>query len=403
MDKKKIWIISEVFYPDETSTAYIMTNIAEALSEDAEVHVLCGPLGYGELQSSSKGLPGITFHRLNAFNFDKNNIINRLLRLLFLSMGMFFYGLFKINKKDSVFLVTNPALSIPLFSLLKKVKKFNYSILVHDVFPENLIPANIIRSKSNLIYMGLKSVFNWSYRKADKLIVLGRDMADIMSGKTKNKTEISIIENWADLENIQVSTFEENDLIEELGLRDKIVFLFAGNLGRLQGLSYLMELIKEVDNNLLHFVFVGNGALLEKLNDFAKTEELNNVTFLGSLPRSKQNVFLNACHFGIVTLEQEVYGLGVPSKTYNILASGRPVFFIGNKKSEVAQMINEFKCGVCFDKDERAETINFLNTLNERNLQVFRLMGLQARSVAEGNYAKEAILNKFKKIMLNEV
>lgn len=401
MKKQKIWIVSEVFYPDETSTAYIMTSIAENLGKFADVHVLCGPDGYGSITNQTKNLQNVTIHRLNLFNFNKNNIFLRLLRVILLSFGMFFFGLFKIQKEDKLILVTNPAFSIPLFSFLKKLKGFSYYILVHDVFPENLIPARIIKSKSIFLYKCLKYLFNSSYKKADKLLVLGRDMETIMREKTSSSANITIIENWADLKNINPLSFQNNELITLHKLQDKIVFLFAGNLGRVQGLEYLLEIISTIKNDLIHFLFIGEGALLSELKSTSNKNELRNVSFLGTFPRTEQSKFLNASHFGVVTLEEEVVGLGVPSKSYNIMAAGKPIFFIGNQNSEIALMLKQYSCGVTFSMHQKQEIINFLNHLNKNNLETYLSMGALGREIAESHYSKETILLKFKNVILN--
>ncbi|GAB1462410.1 glycosyltransferase family 4 protein [Pedobacter sp.] len=398
----KVWVVSEVFYPDETSTAYILTHIANELATQADVHVICGPSGYGDIKGSDLNLSKISFHRINLFNLDKNKLLQRLLRLIILSFSMFFIGLMKIGRRDKVLLVTNPAFAIPLFSLLRKLKGFNYFILVHDVFPENLIPAGLIKSSKNFLYRLLTSIFNWSYASANKLFVLGRDMKEVMRRKIGEKTKISIIENWSQTDEIYLTDFQHNELTAAKNLKEKIVLLFAGNLGRLQALEKYFEVIAKVKNPNVHFAFVGDGALLPHLKEIVAQNEIKNVSFWGSFPRDKQVVFLNASHFGVITLEEEVYGLGVPSKTYNILAAAKPVLFLGNKKSEVAMLTEEDRCGISFSWDQSLEIIKFIESLNERTITEYEVLGSRGRILAETKFSKENILNKFKLEILGD-
>jgi hypothetical protein len=378
-----------------------MTSISEKLAGHADIHVLCGPSGYDGIAGSNQEFKNVTIHRLSAFDFDKNNILLRLFRLLFLSAGMFFFGLFKVKKKDTLLLVTNPALSIPLFALLKLIKHFSFFILVHDVFPENLIPGGVIKASSNPVYKILKLIFNWSYKKADKLIVLGRDMFDIMASKTNYPEKITIIENWADITNVTPEDFSKNRIIIEEGLKDKIVFLFAGNIGRLQGLEFIFELLQGVKNPNIHFLFVGSGAMLPILKKKKRELGLQNLSFLGSYPRNQQQLFLNASHFGVVTLEQSFYGLGVPSKSYNILAAGKPIFFLGNKNSEIFLMVKETGCGIAFSQDQKEEILIFLNNLRSEDLQFYQEIGLKGRVLVMDKYSKDIILDKFKKELID--
>ena len=102
---------------------------------------------------------------------------------------------------------------------LKKKKGFELNILVHDVFPENTRPAGLKLP----MYSLFKYIYDKAYTKADQLIVLGRDMANVLEqkvGKWENP-KVTIIENWADIGNIKPQPFPEG----------KIILEYAGNIG----------------------------------------------------------------------------------------------------------------------------------------------------------------------------
>lgn len=98
-------------------------------------------------------------------------------------------------------LVTNPAPVVALISSLRKKCQFKLNILVHDVFPENTIPAGLKLPK--IAYILLKNIFDKAYGRADQLIALGRDMKQVLEQKVaglENHPKVTIIENWADLD-----------------------------------------------------------------------------------------------------------------------------------------------------------------------------------------------------------
>ena len=403
LKRQKVWVVSEMFYPEEVSTAYIMTRIADAIAADADVHVICGPIGYDKIiaDDAKNQTFSFTYHRIKTFNANKNNIIGRLLRLLTLSLGMFFKGLWNIQKEDTVFIVTNPAFIIPFYAFIKKLKKNRLIVLVHDVFPENLIPSKVISSEKNIAYQVIKPLFNWGYRKANKLIVLGIDMLEVMRSKTSRYQHIEIIENWAETETITPMDIEANTLITEYHLQNKIVFNFAGNLGRVQGLEFLFKVIAQVTNPNVHFLFIGSGAMLPQLQQYVIDNHITCVTFAGNQPRSQQQLFLNAAIFGLVTLAAELYGLGVPSKSYNIMAAGKPILFIGNKDTEISKMVRLEKCGYAFDGNDEVKLVDFFNNLNPAALCDIAIMGQTARMLAETKYQQNIILKKFKSAILS--
>lgn len=391
---KRIWIITEMFHPDETATSYILTKIADKLTENFEVGVICGPVDKSSRLTDEPLNEKIKLRRSNRFNFNKNNILLRCIKFVGISIILTFKALRHVHKGDKVLIVTNPAPMLLLFSMIRKLKRIELSILVHDVFPENTLAANMVKSEKSIIYRMSKWLFNKSYSCADKLIVLGRDMKEVMIKKTKKKeTDIHIIENWADIDNIYP---KEVDRKEVLGIdcTGKIVVQYAGNIGRVQGLKELLECFKESNNNNIHLALWGDGAMLPELKQYVKDNNMSNVSFHGAYMRNQQNDILNACDISIITLSENMYGLGVPSKSYNIMAAGSAILFIGHPKSEIALCTKEFGLGYTINNN-KSDIIDFFKNLKSSDIEKVQKMGAAARVASENHYSQDAILNKF--------
>lgn len=370
---KKLWIISEPFPPDETSTGYIMGEIANALASKYKVCIICGPDVYDKrkkLDIDNKFIldDRICVHRAKGVGLDKNTIFGKIGSFLLMTWQMTRLAKRLIHKEDKALMVTNPATMLPFVAQLKKNKGFELTVLVHDVFPENTIPANMKIPCYNFI----KNIFDKAYSTADQLIVLGRDMKKVLEAKTMKynpKLKIQIIENWADTETITPQPFPQGNIKVE----------YAGNIGRLQCLNHFMDSLPEG----IEFHIYGTGAM----EDCLKKRKQPNVYFHGAYYRSQQNEILGNCHFALVTLQQGTYGLGVPSKTYNILASGRPIIFIGPKDSEIELVVKENGIGYV----GLPEKWDDIASIQE--------MGHRARHLAEVKYSKEIILRRFATIL----
>lgn len=364
-EKQRLWIISELFPPEETSTAYIMGEIAEALSHKYDVGVLCGPEIYDpsrkRADNSITTLKNYSIFRSESHTFNKNSLTGK--AKSFLSTTFSIYKLAKkhIKQGDKVLMVTNPAPLILLMSRLKRKRNLELNILVHDVFPENTVAAGIKLP----FYGSVKRMFDKAYGKADKLIALGRDMAELLKRKTNGKVEVQIIGNWGDFDNIQARPMPDTE---------KIVLQYAGNIGRVQGLDTIVETLPgDIE---LHFY--GSGAMEETLKENNKP----NVFFHGPYTRSEQSDILEKCHISLVTLNDKMYGLGTPSKTYNILASGRPILYFGPKNSEIELLIKEHNIG-------------FVGWPEHWEIDTLHEMGKRARLVGEQFYSEKSILQKF--------
>lgn len=390
MSKQRLWIISELFYPDETSTGFILTEMANKLVEKYDVHVICGPEIYDKKKSRDKNSQqtldkSISLHRIDNINLDKDKLISRLLRFFVASQRLYKIAKSHINKEDKVLLVTNPPLLISLIANLKKKVGFEFILLVHDVFPENVLAAGL--KIPRFVYTMTKYVLDKSYAKADKLIALGRDMKAVLEQKVKGKgkPEICIVENWADVDNIHPIETNPNE---------KIIIGYAGNIGRGQGLLEFLEVYRQVNNNELSLQFWGSGAVENSLKDFVSKHKIRDVKFHGPFFRSQQNEVLNACDIALVKLAKNMLGIGVPSKTYNILAAGKPILYIGHPDSEIALEIKEHNIGFSYDNDNITGLIEFLENLNRDNILNLKEKSLNARKLAENKYSQKVILDK---------
>jgi glycosyltransferase involved in cell wall biosynthesis len=389
------WIISQVFYPDETSTGYVMTKIAETLSDNQTVNVICGNADYQSksLNASSKLNGNINIMRVNTPALDKNRLRNRLLVFVLFTWAVFFRILFKIKKGDSVVVVTNPPTLIVLVGILKKVKRFRYSIIMHDVFPENAVAAGALKADSFLYKFSL-SFFNFSYRQADSLICLGKDMAERFIAKGIETSKISIIQNWADHHNIKPEPAIDRNAYFNMNLDGKVVLQFAGNIGRVQGLEEFIKLFRKAANPSLVLVIIGDGAHKKILERYVQSNNIENVFFLDSKPRAEQQTFLNSCDIGLVTVSEGMYGLGIPSKVYNIMSAGKAIFYIGDAGSEIDNYVQQNDIGWSFSWHDEQATIARLASLHPGKLITQK--GETARQFVLAHFTQDIILQKYK-------
>lgn len=387
----RIIVVSELFYPDGTSTAHILTKIADHLHNEHEILVLAGPESYGtdNIKGLSIGDKPYPIKRVSIGEYDKNQLCSRAFRLFSTSLKL---GnlLWKNSKKgDYVLIVTNPAPFIIIASIIKKLRRFKLNILVHDVFPENAVVAGVVKSQKNLAYKTVQYLFSKAYQSADNIVVLGRDMKEIFKEKFKRKRRkpyISIIENWADPLPKNFNAEQKTD--------HKIRILYAGNIGRCQGLEHFLEIYEKVANPNVQLILRGGGAMVPEIKKMI--DKSNSQVELGGIySREEQFDILSSCDIALVTLAEGMYGLGVPSKSYNIMASGKPILFIGNPESEIALTIKEKNLGFVFDNHDVEGLGNWLSKLSSNDIIDFEIKGANAIKAATNEYSEKAILLKY--------
>ncbi len=398
-NKQTLWVISELYYPEETSTGYYLTRIAEGLTDDFEVKVLCGQPNY-----SARGTraPKIEIHKnveiFRAFGttLDKNVIPFRVINMLTLSLSIFFKALFKFRRGDKVLVVTTPP-SLPFITAFAALfRGAGYILLIHDNYPEIMFAVE--KMKEDSFSANVLNFFNrWLYKYAGKIIVVGRDMKELVAKKTFGlDIPIATIPNWAELETVEPKLRKGNKLLAELGLQEKFVFLYAGNMGYPNDLESIVRCAEKLlTEKHFHFIFLGAGVKKSWLEREVAAKKLENITILAPKPRSEQTDFLNACDVALVSLVKKMRGVSMPSRTYNILAVGKPILALTESDSELAQVVSEDNVGWNVPSCEPEKLLKVIHEIYESRENLDE-MGKRARQSALEKYSFETAIKLYR-------
>ncbi|HEX8247818.1 MAG TPA: glycosyltransferase family 4 protein [Pyrinomonadaceae bacterium] len=391
-ERTRLWVVTELYYPEMTSTGYYLTRIAEGLAKDFDVKVLCGQPNY-----SARGVSApareiyneVEIFRCLGTRLDKNVIPFRLINMLTLGASVFFKALFNFKKGDRILVVTTPP-SLPFITAFAALARgAAYTLLIHDNYPEILIAVEKTNRDSFLVKT-LNFFNRWLYKYASKIVVVGRDMKVLVEEKTSGlDIPIATIPNWAELETVEPKPRAENKLLQELNLADKFVFLYAGNMGYpndLESIVWCADKLKRDEK--FHFVFLGAGVKRKWLEREVVEKGFRNVTILEPRPRGEQNVFLNACDVALVSLVKKMWGVSMPSRTYNILAAGKPILALTEADSELARVVSEEKVGWSVAPNEPEKLLETIYRIYAEREKLAE-MGKRARRSAVEKYSPE--------------
>ena len=403
--KKKLWVVTELYYPEDNQTGYYLTRIAEGLAEDFDVKVICGQPNYaarGTRAPKRETHRGVEIFRVWGTTLDKNVLAFRLLNMLTLGVSMFLASLRKIAKGEDALVVSAPP-SLPFgTAVAAKIRRAEYSLIIQDKYPEILTAVG--KSKPDSFFIRLLNNLNRRlYNSAKKIIVVGRDMKKLVGGQMNdnqaNNSKIAVIQNWASLEEVEPLPRNTNPLLAELNLSDKFVFLYAGNMGHPQDLESIVECAEKLRNDArFHFLFIGSGVKRKWLEREVSEKHLSNVTVIAPRPRSEQKIFLNACDVGLVPLVNRMYGVAMPSRTYNFLAAGKPILALTDELSEVAMVIEDDQVGWFVPPHQPGELLAKIHQVYDERNNLLE-MGNRARRAALEKYSAEVAIEKFKQLL----
>jgi colanic acid biosynthesis glycosyl transferase WcaI len=401
----RLWLISELYFPEVTSTGYYMTEIGSGLAENTQVKVICGQPNYfaRDIRAPRREkYNGVDISRVAGTRFNKNIIALKLINMLSLGISIFFESLFSFRKGDKVLVVTTPPVLPFVAGIASLIRGTSYTLLIHDNYPEMVIAVGKTRSGS-IFARSVEFANRWLFKHAAKIIVVGRDMQQLLLKKTAGlNIPIAIIPNWAEIDSVTPQSRESNELLKDCGIAEKFVFLYAGNMGRpndIESLIKAADLLREETS--LHFVFLGDGAKRRWLEQQIADLCLPNVTILPPQPREDQINFLNACDVGIVSLVSGMLGVSMPSRTYNLLAAGKPILAITETGSEIELVVSENDVGWIVPPDSPEKLADTIRTIYSSRTKLNE-MGTRARLAAETEYGLQKALERYRKELLQK-
>ena len=371
MQNKRLALICQHFYPEMISTGMHMTELATGLSRQGwSLRVYCDQPVYRDETQNEHAVPqrmeyeGIEIIRVPTLANPRGSLLERTINALTYLL-MTAWCLFRDRRElRGVINTTNPPFLGLAACCAKYVAKLSFVTIVYDVYPEVAICVGSVK-KGSLIARVWQQVTRWIFNQSEGLIVIGRDMEQLVRQKLKepDSSNVTLIPNWSDAERVYPVPRHENEFVREHTLSGRFVVQYSGRMGRTHNLEPLLEAAQRLEGEPVLFQFIGDGAKRAKLEAMSQEMALQNVQFLPYQPIEKLAHVLSAADLAVVCLESACTGVSVPSKTYGIMASGRPILAFLEPSSEIGQVITERKCGLVLPAPTGEEVATLIREL----------------------------------------
>ena len=357
----KLVVVCPHFAPDIAPTGTVMTRIVTELADRGhQLHVITALPWYREhaiedgwgsklWRTETTSWGSIT--RVHPFpGKSKSNLLRRALGFVAFSALVAWRGLFAggfLSRLDGV-IAMSPPLTLGLTGrLITAVRGGRLMFNIQDVFPDAAITTGAIRHP--LIISLASRLEKWSYRASDSVIVLSDDLADNVRAKVSKsrRDRVRVIPNFVDTEAI-VRRSRNTAYRTELGIGDQVVVMYAGNVGYSQSLDMVVEVAQAMPSVV--FVINGDGSARKSLESSARG--LANVKFADYQPIERLSEVLATGDIHLVPLRSGLARVSVPSKTYSIMASSRPVIAAIDPDNEIPRLLERARAGVSVAPDD---------------------------------------------------
>lgn len=397
--QSRLWVVSELYYPEQTSTGYFLTRIAEGLAGAIPVSVICGQPTYSEHGLRApifEEHDGVHVHRVRATHFGKDRLLLRAINIVTLTFAIAWFALRNFRHGDQLLIVTNPPTLPPVIGLIARWRHMDAHLLVHDVYPEVLAATGFLRP-SSLIYQLLARFFGVTFRLYNSIIVLGRDMAQVVYAKLDGAARtITIIPNWGDIDEIEPISRLDNEFALEHGLTEAFVVQFSGNIGRTHDIALLLEVaarVKDLDH--VRFLFVGDGGQAGEIT----SRSSSNLLYLPRQPRGRLNAMLACSDVTVIAFKPAMKGVSVPSRMYNVMAAAVPIIAIADADAELSLTVTENEAGWHLASGD-AEGLELLirRLASPMGRDEVRRGGSNARAALEPRYTLPRIIEQYRSL-----
>lgn len=352
----RILLLPAYFYPEQAASSYLGDNIRQAMCEAGCTLKLYAPMPTrgisNEVREEYKKRKvehwhdgKLEIHRFSMYGEGKNPIL-RALRYVFCWCAQFCKGL-RAKDIDLIYLASTPPIQGVLGGLLKKMKKIPFVYNLQDIFPDSLVGTGLAK-KGGLLWKIGRVIENFTYRNADKIIVISEDFKRNIMAKGVPEEKIVVVYNWVDEEAVKHVAREDNKLFDTYGLdRSKFYITYSGNIGLTQNMDLLLEVAKELETteSEIQFVLIGEGAYKKRVQEIIAEQNIGNVTLLPFQPYEDISHVFSLGDVGLVISKPGVGENSVPSKTWSILSASRPVL-ANFDENELKTIVAENQCGI---------------------------------------------------------
>ncbi|MCA1685032.1 MAG: glycosyltransferase family 4 protein, partial [Planctomycetia bacterium] len=311
--------VNQYYWPDHASTAQHLTDLVESLAADGHgCHVLCAQ---GRYKPGATRPPayevhnGVHIHRVPATSLGRKNTLFRMTDYLSFYARALAVGLTLPRFEVIVTLTTPPIIGL-IGTLLRRLKGSRHVYWSMDLHPDASLALGRM-SRSNPVVAWLAWLSDFVYRQADKVVVLGPYMGDRILDKRVRPDRVTTIPVWSRRDEIYPIPREGHPLRAELGLADKFVAMYSGNLGLAHSTDEFLDAARRLrDREDIVFLFVGDGPRMAEVRGAQAAEGLANVRFLDYFPREQLHASLSVADVHLISMRTEMTGIVVPGKLY---------------------------------------------------------------------------------------
>ena len=344
--------------------------------------------------TSIKESCGAQILRVKTLNIQKSNVVEKGIGTLLLEMQYqcAIKRYWKDIRFDLILYSTPPITFNRVISSQKKRCKAKSYLLLKDIFPQNAVDLGMF-SKRSLIYRLFRKKEKVLYQISDFIGCMSPANVDyVLTHNPEIKADrVEICPNSIKLleKPLMASTARKN-ILQKLHIPiNKTLFIYGGNLGRPQGLIFLLDVIAaNEERNDSYFIIVGSGTEYGKIKSWFEANHPDNSMLLSSLPKKEYDDLLKACDIGLIFLDRRFTIPNYPSRLLSYLENRMPVLLATDMNTDIGRIAERNGYGFWTENGNLDTFMKMVDSLSADREKI-KVMGEKGYEYLKSNYTVE--------------
>lgn len=303
---------------------------------------------------------GVSVVRCWLLPLPNRRSVERVLNYMSFCISSALRGLFV--RRPGIVIGTSPQLLVGLSAWwIARLRRVPFVFEVRDLWPEGILAAGVGRDDS-LFARTLTSVSSFLYKRADHIVVVSPAFETDLVSQGIDQSKISVVPNGVETE--MFTPGESLEWRRDHDLEKSFVVSFVGTIGLAHGLATVLEAALRLRERApdVTFVVVGEGTERVLLEQRARAEGLDNVCFVGQVPRSEVPEVLRASDCALVLLKDAAaYEKVIPSKMLEFMAAGLPIVL--GVRGQARAILDEAGAGIAISPESVEELVEAILSL----------------------------------------
>ncbi|HEV2060389.1 MAG TPA: glycosyltransferase family 4 protein [Solirubrobacteraceae bacterium] len=378
----RVLVLNQYYPPDAANTARLLADWLEEIARDHDVEIIAGRPSYNATGDVPRTQGSVKVTRVPSLGVGRGTLLARALTYLSYLVFAGVRSLF-VRRPDIVVALTDP----PVVGAIGAVAAARYRrplvFVSHDVHPDIGLAMGVLHEGPLVRLWRLVNRFIRS--RSQMIVVVGRDMARRLEEQGVPAEKLVYVPTWASGDTLGPE--ERERLRAEQGWSGRFVVMHAGNMGMAQNLTMIPDVAERLqDEPDIRLVFLGDGPARPALAAEVERRGLDNVEILPYRPRAEAQLLMAAADLHLVSLIPGLRGCAAPSKTYGVMAAGRPFVAAVDERSEPQLIAEEWDCGARVPAGDAAAVAEAIVAMRARPLAA---MGARARAGYESRFTKD--------------